>query len=268
MKLKSIRLACAIFAAALGLLAAPPAKGDSVLTGTDYFATAAALFDFGGGIGAIVLTGAFGPAVADVAITRIEDASLPAVGSSDTIDVELRMFELRSVAPVFTGGSFFDVFVHLDPVLASTGTMTISHEFPDDGTPAAEGTYSSSVTVNLIVDFVPIGGGAPFSLTPSFVLATSGPLPWSHEPSPGAVVVPGAPGDLDANAHAPLPAGFDDFFPLAFDQTGGGGILVAEYAADRGPGELKPLRGVPEPASAMLMLCALALLARRAWRTR
>jgi len=109
--------------------------------------------------------------------------------------------------------------VHADSVLAGSdylttvavlGNMIINHEFPDNGTPAPEGTYTASMVVNFIADFVPIGPGAPTSTPGSLALTTPGPLAWSHEPPPGALLVPGPPGDLDANLHAALPPGFND----------------------------------------------------------
>ncbi|HEX6984901.1 MAG TPA: hypothetical protein VF170_05970, partial [Planctomycetaceae bacterium] len=175
----------------LGWSMSPPAQGGSVLAGTDYLTTSSALFDFGAPIGPVALIGAFGPGVADTAVTRLDDAILPAIGSSDTVSIQMRMLELRSLAPVFVGGSFFDVFVHLDPSLFSTGTLTITHEFPDNGTPAPEGTFTSSLTVHFVADFIPAGPGSAFSVTDTLLLNTPGPLPWSHEPPPGALSVPG-----------------------------------------------------------------------------
>jgi hypothetical protein len=76
-------------------------------------------------------------------VTRLEDAILPAVGSSDTIPIQMRLLELRNAAPVPIGASFFDVFIHLDPAAPSAGNMTINHEDPDNGTPVPEGTFTS-----------------------------------------------------------------------------------------------------------------------------
>lgn len=261
MGLNAIRLrSVAVFA--LGVLTfAPAMRGTSILAGSEYRTTAAALFDFGAGIGPIALTGAFGPGVVDTVITRLENAMLPAIGSSDTIDIQMRLLELRSIAPVFIGGSFFDVFFDLDPSRVSTGTMTISHEFPDNGTPAPEGTYTSTLTLNYRASFVPVGAGTPMTLTGSVTRTTPGPLPWSHEPPPGALVISGAPGDVDANVHAVLPPGFSDFFSLlTIEQTSGIGIHVQQPAIVNCTGcELQA--AIPEPGTHVLALSGLALIA-------
>jgi hypothetical protein len=192
------------------------------------------------------------------------------VGSSDTIEIQMRLLALRSVAPAFIGGAFFDVFVSLDPATPSPGTMTITHEFPDNGTPAAEGTFTSSMTVNFIADFVPTGAGVPMSIPGSLSLTSPGPLTWSHEPPPGALIVPGPPGDLDANLHAPLPPGFNDFFPLLIiEQHPGVGIHVAQVAVQNCSGpdcQLQPVTVVPEPGTYAPVASALGLIALRILR--
>ena len=248
----------------------PSARASSVLAGSDYLTTAAALFDFGPGVGVVALTGAFGPGVADTIVTRLRDADLPAVGSSDLVPIQMRLLELRSVAPAFVGVSFFDVFVHLDPTMRSLGSMTISHDFPYNGTPAAEGTFTSSLTVNFVADFVPtLGNPNPgMSASGSLALTTPGPLPWSHEPPPGALIVPGPPGDLDANLHAPLPPGFNDFFPLLIiEQHPGVGIHVAQLAVQ---GCVACPRDpiVPEPDTYVLAAFGIGLIAVRYVRRR
>jgi hypothetical protein len=136
MKSCRFRYRAAVFLVLAVSVFAPAMRGASIFAGSDYLTTAAALFDFGAPIGPVALTGGFGPGVADTVVTRLEAAILPGVGSSDTVAIQMRLLELRSFTPVFVGGSFFDVFVHLDPARPSTGTMAVSHEFPDNGTPA------------------------------------------------------------------------------------------------------------------------------------
>jgi len=180
----------------------------------------------------------------------------------------MRLLELESVFPVFVLGSFFDVFVHLDPTMPSVGRMTIGHQFPDNLTPAAEGLFTSVLTVNFVADFVPVGPGVETSVSGSLPLATPGPLPWSHEPPPGALIVPGLPGDLDANMHAPLPPGWNDFFPsLVIEQHPGVGIHVAQVAVQNCVGcPLAPI--VPEPGTYALAALGLGLIAVRFMRRR
>ena len=241
----------------------PTARASSILAGSDYLSTTSASFDFGPGIGPVVLIGAFGPGVADTVVTRLTNAILPIVGSSDTIPIQMRLLELRSVAPVSVGTSFFDVFVHLDVAMNSLGTMTITHEFPDNGTPAAEGNFTSSLTVNFLADFVPVGPGAGMTIPGSLALTTSSPLPWSHEPPPGAIIVPGPVGDLDANLHDPLPPGFNDFFPLlVIEQHPGVGLHTAQPALQNCVGcVLDP--AIPEPDTYVLAGLGIGLIAVR-----
>jgi hypothetical protein len=175
------------------------ANAASVWRGSDYLTTP----NNGGtgfifpGIGSVFFKGVpVGPGLTDTVIQRQADCSLPNIGSSCTIPIEMTTLSLISSAPVNIGGNFFDVLVSLNPANQSTGTMTINHQFADDGGLGAEGTFSSQMTVNFKADFVPVGGGPiaqtsfqtiPLSLNSAF---------WSHEPPPNAVIVQGNPGNI------------------------------------------------------------------------
>jgi len=229
---------------------APSMQGASVLAGSDYLSTVSASFDFGGPIGVVDLMGGTPPGVADTIVTRLSDATLPGIGSSATIDIEMRFLSLQSIAPIQVMGSFFDVFVTLDPNLPSPGEMTINHEFADNGTPDPEGTFTSTLNVNFLADFVSTMGGPGFQVTDSLTLQTSTPASWSHEPAPGALLVTGPPGDLRANNHVPPRQGFGDFFivGIVMEEHPGAGVHQAEQTT------------IPEPGTYVLLMSGLGLM--------
>lgn len=87
MTYRAIARSCLISVAILGAGPASVARANSILAGSDYFTTLSASFNFGGAIGLVPLTGRFGPGVVDTIVRRLENANLPAVGSSDTIEI-------------------------------------------------------------------------------------------------------------------------------------------------------------------------------------
>ena len=75
----------------------------------------------------------------DTIVKRLADASLPAVGSSDVIPIELVALQLRSVSPItvtYSGinDELWDIEITISPTTPSQGTMTITHSLPDGGT--------------------------------------------------------------------------------------------------------------------------------------
>jgi hypothetical protein len=238
-------------------------QADSVLLGSDYLATVPVTrFDFGGPIGVVDLQGrpfgagnpapagypASGLANTDTVVQRQANASLPvqntASPSSATVPIQMVGLSLQNVIPVNVGGSFFDVFVHLTPGTSSLGTMTITHNFLDNGTPAPEGNFTSFFDVFFTADFTPRLGGSPFSISGDLPLTGNGS--WSHEPPPGVVLVTGAPGNQMANLHTPLPAGFNDFFPT--------GIISESHP---GQGLHSVVLASPEPSTLLLLASGL-----------
>jgi PEP-CTERM motif len=260
----------------------PEARGSSILAGTDYISTpAGSSFDFGPGIGTVTFQGRFGPGVADTMITRLDNAILPNVGDTDTVRLQMRLLELMSVAPVNIGGSFFDVFVSLDPNARSLGEMTIHHEFPDDDGPAPEGTFTSMLSVHFIASFVPVLGGNPTEIKATLDL-TSLPTQWSHEPPPGVLLVIGPPVELcatpgaascyDPNFHVPLLPGFKDFFIPGgvIEQHPGAGVHQGQpgnVACDPNDPHCNPQGVVPEPGTIVLLASGLGMIATRARRS-
>lgn len=221
-----------------------PAAANSVVLGSDYLTTQpGTFFDFPG-LGVINLQGRpIGPGTTDTIVRRLEDATLPGVPSSDTIPLELVALSLQSVAPVNIGGSFFDVFVTLDPTAASTGTMTIRHEFAD-GTPGGEGTFDSELDVHFIADFTPVGGGSPFQTVLGQITLESTGGAWQHIPPPGTLLVPAPPASAqDANFHGARAR--QDFFPVLVSLVGERGAFVGAPAQ------------VSVPATALLLIAGL-----------
>ena len=114
--------------------------------GSDYLQTQpGSSFDFGGFIGVVNFTGLpIGPGLTDTIVQRQQNAYLDPDGTAAPIPIQLVALSLESTAPVNVGGSFFDVFVTLDPSDASTGTMTISANAAGTG-----GTFTSTLDVLL-----------------------------------------------------------------------------------------------------------------------
>ena len=276
------RLACLAIGVWIPLMTlgiVPDARASSILAGSDYFDTVSAGFDFGGGI--VPLTGRFGPGVTDTVVTRLEDAFLPNVGSSDTIRIQMRMLEL--IGSTLINGSMYNVEVSLDPrgffdrEFQSYGTMTINHEFADNGTPAPEGTFTSSVEVKFRAQFVPVSGGPPIGPITNSLLLNSPSTFWSHEHgSPPPFLLFGAPGNREANCHAApglvCPPFSPDFFPIGdFTEThpGAGFHQVRLAQQDCDPTDIRCRRHpIPEPATFTLLISGLGLMAARRWRNR
>lgn len=277
---RGIKKLCTVIAAisclgALEIGLSDIVHADSVLLGSDYLATVPVTqFDFGGSIGVVNLQGrpfgAGNPAPAgypasglfntDTIVQRQANAILPvqntASPSSATIPIQMVGLSLQNVAPVNVGGSFFDVFVHLTPGTSSLGTMTITHNSFDNGTPAPEGLFTSTFfDVFFTADFTPRAGGSPFSIPGALPLTTS-PSFWSHEPPPGVVLVTGPPGNQMANLHTPRPAGFNDFFPVGITND----VFLPGIIIESHPGQglhSVQLATVPEPSTLLLLASGL-----------
>lgn len=196
-----------------------PAEAANIGRGTDYLSTPGgglSSFDFGAGIGLVSFVGVpVGPGNTDTKIERQADCIFTA--GSCTIPIEVTLLSMRSENAVDIGGQLFNVLVGLTQNVRSIGTMTINHEFPDNNTPAPEGTFTSDFTINFDAVFSPITGGTGFTISDSLRLINNG-AEWSHEPAPGALLVRGDLGDQAANCHdsvSPLCARgtLRDFFP-------------------------------------------------------
>jgi hypothetical protein len=75
----------------------------------------------------------------DTSVSRLSSATLPDIGSSATVPIQIGLLSLRSVGPIQVGFSdggsqFFDVFVDLDDRMQPIGSMTIFRTFNGGGT--------------------------------------------------------------------------------------------------------------------------------------
>jgi PEP-CTERM motif len=235
----------------------------SVALGSDYFATLpGTFFNFGGGIGNVNLMGLpIGPGNTDTIIQRKADAAL----GGAAIPIQLVGLSLRSTAPVNVGGSFFDVFITLDPAnLANdTGTMSIA------GNTTIGGTFSSALNIFFQAHFAPLGPGSAFDVFNQVNVTNSGAA-WGPTPPLSDVIVngpdDGTTADQQANKHtglictAPTGACEVDFFSLTnvTRTTSTGNFALVESQATA---------AVPEPTSLLLLgagIIALGLLKLRA----
>jgi hypothetical protein len=139
------RLATCVLAMTVGV-----ANADTIALGTDYFQTTSTVIDFGGSIGSINLTGnPIGPGNADTIIQRQADMTI----GGPAIPIQLTALSLKSSAPINIGGTFFDVFVTLDPTSLNIdkGTMTATGSL-------SGGTLDAVLSAAIIADFHATGG--------------------------------------------------------------------------------------------------------------
>jgi hypothetical protein len=177
-------------------------------------------------------------------ILRLEDANLPFVGASDSVEIALADLELRHRSR----GT--NLLMTLDTTERSSGALHVTHDFVDN--PAQTGTYDGFIDI-----FYTLTGRYR-----SQVIAQTGHASfissgfWTHDPPPGTVLTVGPVGDQFANWHVPKPPGFSDFFyvdaPL-WERTDAIGQMS-------GPAVL-----LPEPTSLVLLISGVVgvVLARR-----
>ncbi|MEE9295178.1 MAG: hypothetical protein V3W34_09505 [Phycisphaerae bacterium] len=205
MRLKTIAGIAAVCIAA-GLSA--PAQAGMAPAGFDHFRTiAGTFFDFGPGIGVVNLEGNPEPGHAwDTSVQRSQTMVFDSMGSNlwpdpktagteghvlgdvtdSTIDIEMVALSLRSINPVSLGGSFFDVFITLDPALPQDGHMSMDHGYEDSADHRPQGNWNSSFELNLDAGFVEQGGDGSNDFVvdlDEFELNGSGL--WTHLPPPG-----------------------------------------------------------------------------------
>lgn len=184
------------------------------------------MIDLPGGLGSVVLKGnPIGPGSADTIVQRL--TGLPD-GGTGRIETEIVALSLVSVAPIDIGGSFFDVFVTLDPNRHSLGHLDITtHD-------AGGGFFDSFFDVFTEIDFISPTAN-PFRFFRQDTLSGTG-TPWSNTPTAG------------------YPN--DPRFPA------GGFFLTAAGVNHVGPHpNVVPATTVPEPSAALLLASGLAGLA-------
>jgi len=203
--MRASRAAGLLSACVLAFALCQAARAGTVVAGTDYFQTGAGTADTFPGIGLIHFKGVpISPSlgVTDTIVERLNDVQL-----DGTTRLLMTALSLESVAPVMVGGSFFDVFVTLDPNNVSTGDMLIM------GTTAG-GTFNSTLNVFFDAHFQPTSptNGQPFDIFNMLTLTTTGGT-WSPTPPHGALLVTRPYPNLSANNHTGLTTDQVDFWP-------------------------------------------------------
>jgi len=228
-----------VFGLMLGLGILPAVtRADTVVLGSDYLHTTTAFFDFGAPVNSAVSfqSNPVGPGNTDTIVQRQADATL----GGGPIPIQITELSMVSTAPVNVGGINYNVFVTLDPnnLPNDTGTMSIT------GTAAAGGAFSSTLDVFFLATFEPVGGGVSIPITGEEIFTGSGL--WSPTPPAGAVIVPGAVGDQNANMHTGLSSGQSDFF------ISGLGLHVAP----NGGHTVVTAFSIPEPSTWIMLVTA------------
>jgi hypothetical protein len=209
-----------IWTLAISLALVPAAARADIIQGADYLNTTSGQFDFGSPIGTVnFVSNPIGPGTTDTIVQRQSDA----VVNGPAVPIMITALSLESAAPVNIGGSFFDVFVSLDPANLANDTGTLSVMGTSTG-----GTFSSTLDVFFEIQFIPlVPGPAPSPIFGETMFTGSGT--WTSQAPPESVN-PGA-----------------GFFP-----TGTEASLLASHS-------VQPATFVPEPST--WIHCAWALLA-------
>lgn len=225
-----------------------PVSALTIMAGSDYLQTAPGTFinfdPFFPGLGNIDFLGdPIGPSSTDTIVQRKDDAVLPGAGSTATIEIEIVELSLKSVAPVNISGTDFDISILLSST-PSVGQMTLTL----DDAAAVSGTFDSFFDVFFDV-YLYIAGTEflwdVYSDLPPLRLESSG-TPWVSTPPPGALLVPGPYGDLDANQH---PSPGQDFFDF----------YIAERVIENHPGGGARHEAIPTPIPEPTTLSLLGL---------
>jgi hypothetical protein len=148
----------------------------------------------------------------DTIIERTEDAVFSTAADAEpdvtvTIPITLTGLSLTGTVPGNPGSCTVNITLAFTP--ASTGTLTLTK------TSNTGGTYKSTVSVYYVESFIAIGTGSVCypTITPSTPCTfTQKKGVWSITPLTGEYEVVGPYGDVQANVHTALPAGYADFY--------------------------------------------------------
>jgi hypothetical protein len=92
----------------------------------------------------------------DTIVRRLSDLNVPDVAnSSATTATIMTLLALKSVAPVNVGGSFFDIYVDLDPGHVTNGSLTLTQTVAGEG--ISEGVLNSFFDVFFDLSLTPVG---------------------------------------------------------------------------------------------------------------
>jgi len=116
----------------------------------------------------------------DTIVRRLDPLPGLNVGGAGTTRIQITALSLESVSPVGIGGSFFDVFVTLDPAVTQRiGAMTISQTTSDGG------TFNANLPVDARLFFTQVGNPSNmFNLPFPHIEFTSETGTWSFTPLP------------------------------------------------------------------------------------
>jgi hypothetical protein len=132
------------------------AEFEGVQKGTDFLVTLPGTF--------VVVNGTTVPMMGnpsflggpDTIVQRLTDMVVSdVINSQATTATTMTLLALKSTAPVNFGGTFFDIYVDLDPGHVTNGTLTLTQTVAGEGTP--EGTFTSFFDVFFDIDLTPAG---------------------------------------------------------------------------------------------------------------
>lgn len=162
-------------------------------------------FDFGGTVG-VLDTGN-----ADTIVQRIDPATVPSDGQTDTINIEIVALQLVSVDPIDIGGGMGHHFATLQTGVPSTGTMDITFDNQDGG------TFDSLFDVFFDLRFGALDGPILYSGSKTFSAAD---VIWGREPLDlAAIMLDGINYLLDG-----LTIGADFWAPTALHNADDGSV--------------------------------------------
>ncbi len=226
------------------------AHAKQIFKGSDYFETNSGYLTVpGADVNPVAIKGLpinpnpcpIGPGETDTIISR-QDRTYALIENdpltSETIPIEVVDLSLISVDPVTFGGPGFDMYVSLAPSTISSGKMTLSHNFIDNGTIDPEGAFTSYFTLNYKADFrlapSTLQDLIIFSVIDSKLFDNSG-AQWSHEINTDCLITgtsgttcPPTDEDISANDHSPnlICPTYDDFFPYGLVSHLGAGSAL------------------------------------------
>jgi hypothetical protein len=129
---------------------------EAIHAGTDWLVTLPGTFVVFNGTTVPMMGNPAFPGGPDTIVTRLNDMIVPdVINSQASTPTMMTMLSLKSTAPINVGGTFFDVYINLDPVHPTNGTLTFTQTVAGEGTP--EGTFTSFFDVFFDISLTPAG---------------------------------------------------------------------------------------------------------------